>query len=88
MHWMILPLWFKLWELDPKWLENVGDSYSWFASTMAAIAIAYMGFNGSWPNPFGGNRKNSAPSPTTYKRGYSDEGEVEYYEVNTHGDGR
>jgi hypothetical protein len=76
-YWLGLPLWFKFWGLDTSWLTIISESYSWFASTMAAVIIAYMGFN-ELPNPFrkGPPRVNRPQSPS------SDE---EYYEVDTSG---
>ncbi len=86
LYWFVLPLWFNWWNLNILWLNTIGDSYSWFASTMAAAIVAYLGFNSPLPNPIkrfaarisGSSNDSSVPDE-------QDTGEDQYYEVKTDG---
>jgi uncharacterized membrane protein len=78
LYWTALPLWFNYWGLDTSWLAIISESYSWFASTMAAVIVAYMGFN-ELPNPF---RKSGPRRPQIEAQAMAQE---EYYEVDTSG---
>lgn len=60
-YWMILPLWFHYWALPTAWLTIIGDSYFWFATTMAAVIISYMGFTSL---PFWGGRGSLGARPS------------------------
>lgn len=44
VYWFFLPMWFQWWGIPIGWLEIIGESFSWFASTMAAVIVSYMGF--------------------------------------------
>lgn len=86
-YWTILPLWFNWFGLNILWLNTIGDSYSWFASTMAATIVAYLGFNSPLPNPlkraknmFGGGSSQYQP-----QEDHEDTGDDQYYEVDTSG---
>lgn len=43
IYWFALPLWFTLFGLNLSWLSVIGESYSWFASTLTLIIAGYMG---------------------------------------------
>lgn len=44
MYWFFLPLWFQYFNLQTSWLNIISDSFFWFAVTMSAIILGYMGF--------------------------------------------
>jgi len=44
VFWFILPLWFQWWLLPTDWLEIIGESYFWFAMTLASVILGYIGF--------------------------------------------
>lgn len=64
VYWFLLPLWFQWWLLPTTWLTIIGDSYFWFATTMAAIIIGYMGFT-SLPFWGGGATMRPSSGPST-----------------------
>lgn len=63
-YWLLLPLWFHYWGLPTTWLEAIADSFFWFASTMAAVIIAYMGFT---TMPFVGKNAKTANGTNKYQ---------------------
>ena len=83
-YWTILPLWFNWWNLNVVWLTTIGDSYSWFASTMAATIVAYLGFTNGLSNPLK-RAKNMFSGRSEEQSDEEDSGEDEYYEVKTDG---
>lgn len=68
IYWFGLPLWFQWWALPTAWLEVIGESFFWFATTMAAVIISYMGFT---TLPFWGKaRGNKASQVEVYDEDY------------------
>ena len=62
-YWFILPLWFQWWGLPTTWLDIIAESFFWFATTMATVIVAYMGFTSL---PFMGRGRDSGQKGQKY----------------------
>lgn len=54
VYWFALPLWINYIGINSTFLTLIGESYNWFAMTMSAIILGYMGFT---TLPFLGSRR-------------------------------
>lgn len=60
IYWFGLPLWVNFIGISGTYLQLIGESYNWFAMTMSAIILGYMGFT---TLPFLGSRRRVITNP-------------------------
>lgn len=60
IYWFVLPYWIMFIGLNGTFLQLIGESYNWFAMTMSAIILGYMGFT---TLPFLGSRRRVITDP-------------------------
>ena len=75
IYWFALPLWFTFFGMSGAWLTIIGESYSWYASTLAVIVTGYMGIE--YANIF----RKSPSSPSRSNEDYETTDEM--YEVES-----
>ena len=79
-YWFLLPLWFQYFGLPTTWLDIIAESYFWFAMTMAAIILGYMGFT-TLPFLGAGGRSSGIAAPPRGKKEETAAAKEEMYEV-------